>query len=160
MVLYATIVLAKHDFPNPIHLGCFHHQMLWDSRFPKEFADIGKPTLEGMRREHKTVDPTEAGQFILGGDGWGTPWCDDIGIPAMHDYQGGDWICARGFKPSNFVRMPAREVSDHDMFSVTLWGAHVTMWVSLSICLDNIGNNQDDNISRLGKQDSRCMSSS
>ena len=104
----------------PLHLGCFHHQMLWDSRFPAEYKLLGEPTLEGMVRAQERIDPGGKEKFILGGDGWGTLWCNDIGIPAMHEYSGGDWICARGFQPSDFVRTNARGVSDHDMFAVTL----------------------------------------
>jgi endonuclease/exonuclease/phosphatase family metal-dependent hydrolase len=117
MVLYATIALENSS---PVHLGCFHHQMMWDSRFAKEWAAVGKPTLDAVRGAVATVDPSGKDLFILGGDGWGTRWCDEIGIPNVHEYVSGDWICARGFKASQFLRTKSDGVSDHDMFSITL----------------------------------------
>lgn len=37
MTLFATIQSGSNE---PIHVGCFHHQMKWDSRFPKEYVHV------------------------------------------------------------------------------------------------------------------------
>jgi len=114
MTLYATIVLNDVN----IHLGCFHHQMKWDQRFPDAFQAVGKPTLDIMRKKIDAMDVSRQEIFLLGGDGWGTKWCNELGIPNLHDYMSGDWLCGRGVTGGNFRRIPSGDISDHDMFSI------------------------------------------
>ena len=120
MALYATI----DDIPGyegVIHMGCFHLQMLWDKRFPKEWEALGKKTVSLMKQHQDDVmDSTRSVPFLLGGDGWAPPWCkDDVGFSLLHPYQGGDWICGRNVRDvKDFTRIKASGISDHDLFGL------------------------------------------
>lgn len=137
MTLFATIESGLNKF----HIGCFHHQMKWDSNFPKAYKLVGKATLDRLQAAIHEIDPSKTENIILGGDGWGTRWCDEIKIPNAHAYVGGDWICGRGYIASHFKRTSAKGISDHDMLSIILTPKQQTptkqdVWISMSVCLD------------------------
>jgi hypothetical protein len=122
MVLYATLENVP-GYGTPIHLGCFHLQMMWDKFWPAEWEALGKKTMSLMKREQdEIVDPTLSAPFLIGGDGWKPKWCEEeVGFTNLHPYQGGDWICGRNVhQVSDFKRVGAQGIADHDLFVLTV----------------------------------------
>ena len=110
MTLYASIAAAR--------LGCFHLQMKCDKRYPAAWQAVGRRTLNGIQRQIDAVPQNDI--ILLGGDGWQPYWCNNVGVPNLHPYVGGDWICGRNVTLETFKRVLSGGVSDHNMFVATL----------------------------------------